>query len=200
MLVCDFRGHGNKKLSSRAISPVPGSRSSTAATSPLHPRLLSPGSGNRQDDGMSQCHPLPLPPSSPTSPLTLPNKRTRVVDENIPHSLSQWKKGKLLGRGSFGHVYVGFNRYCPCFCRLVVSFNYLKSTSRTIKFIYPGWLHLTIFLHNCDSDSGQMCAIKEVKVVQDDRASKECLKQLNQVIFLCSFSNSRRMELVNSNY
>ncbi|CAM8950200.1 unnamed protein product [Rhodiola kirilowii] len=142
------RGYGDNKFSSRAISPGPGSRSSTAAASPLHPRL-SPGTldsrANRQEDGASQCHPLPLPPNSPTSPPTLPNKRTRVIDECNSHSLSQWKKGKLLGRGSFGHVYVGFN-----------------------------------------SASGQMCAIKEVKVVQDDRASKECLKQLNQEINLLS--------------
>lgn len=33
-----------------------------------------------------------------------------------------------------------------------------------------------------DSESGQMCAIKEVKVVADDQTSKECLKQLNQVL------------------
>uniref|UniRef100_A0A7N0RHZ0 mitogen-activated protein kinase kinase kinase n=1 Tax=Kalanchoe fedtschenkoi TaxID=63787 RepID=A0A7N0RHZ0_KALFE len=134
-------GYGDQKFGSR---PGPGSRSSTAATSPLHPRL-SPGRANRLEDGASQCHPLPLPPNSPTSPPPCPNKRTRVVDESSPHSLSQWKKGKLLGRGSFGHVYVGFN-----------------------------------------SDSGHMCAIKEVKVVQDDRASKECLKQLNQEINLLS--------------
>jgi len=36
-----------------------------------------------------------------------------------------------------------------------------------------------------DSENGQMCAIKEVKVVSDDQTSKECLKQLNQVI--CCF-------------
>lgn len=132
-MLCDFRGFGDKKLSSRAISPAPGSRNSTAATSPLHPRLLSPGtgSGNRQEDGASQCHPLPLPPNSPTSPPTLPNKRTRVVDENNPQYLSQWKKGKLLGRGSFGHVYVGFNRYCPCNFRAAVSFVVLKFTSNS---------------------------------------------------------------------
>ncbi|XP_031108349.1 mitogen-activated protein kinase kinase kinase 3-like [Ipomoea triloba] len=38
-------------------------------------------------------HPLPLPPTSPT---------TTCHD-------SKWKKGRLLGRGTFGHVYAGFN-------------------------------------------------------------------------------------------
>ncbi len=37
---------------------------------------------------------------------------------------------------------------------------------------------------NLNSESGQMCAIKEVRVVSDDQTSKECLKQLNQVICL----------------
>ena len=31
------------------------------------------------------------------------------------------------------------------------------------------------------SEGGQMCAIKEVKVISDDSNSKECLRQLNQV-------------------
>jgi hypothetical protein len=33
--------------------------------------------------------------------------------ENPTSPGSRWKKGKLLGRGTFGHVYVGFNRYKP---------------------------------------------------------------------------------------
>lgn len=32
-----------------------------------------------------------------------------------------------------------------------------------------------------------MCAIKEVKVISDDSTSKECLKQLNQVILIFKF-------------
>lgn len=70
-------------------------------TSPVHPRALSvcPGSPMlRQDDLKSPTHPLPLPPGSPGS------GSSRFVQ-------SQWKKGKLLGRGTFGHVYLGFNRY-----------------------------------------------------------------------------------------
>jgi hypothetical protein len=33
--------------------------------------------------------------------------------ENPTSPGSRWKKGKLLGRGTFGHVYLGFNRYKP---------------------------------------------------------------------------------------
>lgn len=40
-----------------------------------------------------------------------------------------------------------------------------------------------MYLQHC-SESGHMCAIKEVKVISDDSNSKESLKQLSQV---CSF-------------
>ncbi|RDX87291.1 Mitogen-activated protein kinase kinase kinase 3, partial [Mucuna pruriens] len=143
------RGQGDMKFSVRSKSPGPGSRGPTSPTSPLHPKLhvlsLDSPTG-RQDDGRSECHPLPLPPGSPTSPSSsLSNARTNGMTEHTTGNLSKWKKGKLLGRGTFGHVYLGFN-----------------------------------------SDSGQLCAIKEVRVVCDDQTSKECLKQLNQEINLLS--------------
>ncbi|KAL7613129.1 mitogen-activated protein kinase kinase kinase 3 [Lactuca sativa] len=163
-----FRGYGEAKFSPQSRSPTPGSRVGTTTTSPLHPRFASASldSPNKKlEDGKSEYHPLPLPPpgsptsptsalssiktcSSPTSPSSvLSNMKTlSVVENSNSHSQpSKWKKGRLLGRGTFGHVYLGFN-----------------------------------------SESGQMCAIKEVKVVVDDQSSKECLKQLNQEITLLS--------------
>ncbi|CAK7354902.1 unnamed protein product [Dovyalis caffra] len=151
-LSVDHRGHGGGARSpgpgSRSPvpgsrSPVPGSRAASRPTSPLHPLLggmsIDSPTG-RLEDGKSQCHPLPLPPGSPTSPPSLPGIKTTGASENST-TLSKWKKGKLLGRGTFGHVYLGFN-----------------------------------------SGSGQMCAIKEVRVISDDLSSKECLKQLNQIL------------------
>ncbi|KAL9245943.1 hypothetical protein vseg_019536 [Gypsophila vaccaria] len=96
----------------RARSPVSGSRGATGATSPLHTRLAGVSSEPliiRQEEGRSQGHPLPLPPSSPSSPPSLPNGRAGLFTENVQSSLSKWKKGRLLGRGTFGHVYLGFN-------------------------------------------------------------------------------------------
>lgn len=139
-----YRGQGETKSNTRSRSPGPGSRS---ATSPLHPRFSTSNIDSltgKQEEGRS-CHRLPLPPGSPTSPSTLSSTRTCVVTESTTCNMSKWKKGRLLGRGTFGHVYVGFN-----------------------------------------SENGQMCAIKEVKVVSDDHTSKECLKQLNQEINLLS--------------
>ncbi|KAI3746774.1 hypothetical protein L6452_09214 [Arctium lappa] len=162
-----FRGYGEIKFTPQPRSPGPGPGSRVGVTtSPLHPRFGSTSldSPNKKiDDGRSECHPLPLPPpgsptspssalssirtcSSPTSPSSvLSNMKTLSVMESSTCQHSKWKKGKLLGRGTFGHVYLGFN-----------------------------------------SESGQMCAIKEVRVVVDDQSSKECLKQLNQEITLLS--------------
>ncbi|KAL2342917.1 hypothetical protein Fmac_004202 [Flemingia macrophylla] len=115
-------------------------------TSPLHQRfnaLSLDSPTGKQEEGRSECHPLPLPPGSPTSPSVLSNARANGQLENSTSTVSKWRKGKLLGRGTFGHVYMGFN-----------------------------------------CENGQMCAIKEVKVVSDDQQSRECLKQLNQEINL----------------
>ena len=115
----------------RPKSPGPGSRRPTSPTSPLHPRLnvLSLDSSiSRQEDGRSECHPLPLPPGSPTSSSSLPNNtrppgsptsfsslpnntRPNGQIESSTTNRGRWKRGKLLGRGTFGHVYLGFNRY-----------------------------------------------------------------------------------------
>nr|GMC64615.1 mitogen-activated protein kinase kinase kinase YODA-like [Ipomoea batatas] len=148
-----LRGVGDNKQSPVSQSPV-HSRAPTTNSSPRHPHsgganLDSPT--GRTDEWKSECHRLPLPPGSPTlipgsptSPSTLSNPRTFFA-EGSNGNLSKWKKGRLLGRGTFGHVYLGFN-----------------------------------------SENGQMCAIKEVRVAADDRTSKECLKQLNQEITLLS--------------
>ena len=99
------------KFNVRPKSPGPGSRGPTSPTSPLHQRILSLDSPTgKQEDGKSECHPLPLPPGSPTSPSALSNTWANGFSESTTSNLSKWKKGKLLGRGTFGHVYLGFNR------------------------------------------------------------------------------------------
>ncbi|KAH7862067.1 hypothetical protein Vadar_034334 [Vaccinium darrowii] len=142
------KGLGETKLSPMTRSPGPWSRGIATATSPLHPRfcctsLESPT--KKREEGRGQSHPLPLPPASPISPSALANIKTCTVTNSTHSALSKWKRGRLLGRGSFGHVYLGFN-----------------------------------------SESGQMGAIKEVRLIADDQTSKECLKHLNQEIILLS--------------
>ncbi|KAL9349955.1 hypothetical protein Peur_057210 [Populus x canadensis] len=109
--------------SPRVISPGPSSRIHSGAVTPLHPRaagvtIESPTS--RPDDGKQQSHRLPLPPitisnthpfsptySASTSP-SVPRSPSRM--ENPTSSGTRWQKGRMLGRGSFGDVYLGFNR------------------------------------------------------------------------------------------
>jgi len=86
----------------------------------------SPTSWQDESRSSSSHQPLPLMPGSSSH-------------------YSQWKKGRLLGSGTHGQVYQGFN-----------------------------------------SENGQICAIKEIKVSSDDSNSKECLRQLNEEIVLLS--------------
>ncbi|KAH0448143.1 hypothetical protein IEQ34_021943 [Dendrobium chrysotoxum] len=73
-----------------------------------------------------------------------------------PQSL--WKKGKLLGTGAFGQVYLGF-----------------------------------------DTESGQMCAIKEVLIISDNSHSNESLRQLKQEIkFLNQLSHKNIVQCYGS--
>ncbi|XP_059640260.1 mitogen-activated protein kinase kinase kinase YODA [Cornus florida] len=144
--------------SPRMTSPGPSSRIQSGAVTPLHPRA---GGGNTEsptnwpDDGKQQSHRLPLPPitisnscpfshsfSTSTTPV-VPRSPGRAENPTSPGS--RWKKGRLLGRGTFGHVYLGFN-----------------------------------------SESGEMCAMKEVTLFSDDAKSKESAQQLGQEITLLS--------------
>jgi len=111
--------------SPRMTSPGPSSRVHSGSVSPLHPRSggVAPESPtSRHDDGKKkQTHKLPLPPlsisnssffpnnSTPSSPISVPRSPGRTENPSSP--ASRWKKGKLIGRGTFGHVYVGFNKY-----------------------------------------------------------------------------------------
>nr|GEW64470.1 mitogen-activated protein kinase kinase kinase YODA-like [Tanacetum cinerariifolium] len=135
--------------SPRMTSPGPSSRIHSGAVTPLHPRAGGApieSLSSWPDDGKKQSHRLPLPPISVTtcSPFSQPN--SAATSPSVPRSPgSKWKKGKLLGRGSFGHVYVGFN-----------------------------------------SESGEMCAMKEVTLFSDDAKSKESARQLGQEVSLLS--------------
>ncbi|XP_039025403.1 mitogen-activated protein kinase kinase kinase YODA-like [Hibiscus syriacus] len=144
--------------SPRMTSAGPSSRIHSGAVTPSHPRSACTATESHtgwHDDGKQQSHRLPLPPAttSISSPFSHSNSaatspsipRSPGRAENLVNQVSRWKKGKLLGRGTFGHVYVGFN-----------------------------------------SESGEMCAMKEVTLFSDDAKSKESAKQLMQEIALLS--------------
>ena len=112
--------------SPRMTSPGPGSRVQSGAVTPIHPRAggaTIESQTSWPEDGKKQSHRLPLPPItiSNSSPFSHPN--SMATSSSVPRSPGRaenpaspgprWKKGKLLGRGTFGHVYVGFYRYKP---------------------------------------------------------------------------------------
>lgn len=110
-------------------SPLPSPRmTSPGPSSRIHSGTVTPRAGGPSaelstawpEDGRQQSHRLPLPPviipsppsftpsySAQTSPR-IPRSPARM--DNSPTVGSRWKKGRLLGRGTFGHVYLGFNR------------------------------------------------------------------------------------------
>lgn len=75
-------------------------------SSPLHSPRVSPRRCSRSPGGPTSpnAHRLPLPPGA-TSPTKIPSVSPIVMPKK-----SQWQKGKLIGRGTFGSVYAASNR------------------------------------------------------------------------------------------
>ncbi|XP_059623816.1 mitogen-activated protein kinase kinase kinase 5-like isoform X2 [Cornus florida] len=137
----------NSPLHSPRASPRRTTRSPTPTgpASPLHNKLsLETSIAPRESNAQAHVHPLPLPPgaATPSQPVTV-NQVTAKPE--LKPMKSQWKKGKPIGRGTFGSVYVATNR-----------------------------------------ETGALCAMKEVEILQDDPKSAECITQLQQEIKLLS--------------
>ncbi|CAJ1937410.1 unnamed protein product [Sphenostylis stenocarpa] len=159
--------------SPRITSPGPSSRIQSGTVTPLHPKAggtAAEGPTRRPDDVKQKNHQLPLPPITVTKPgpfsptysaSTTPAPRSPPGSENSINPGSRWKKGQLLGRGTFGHVYLGFN-----------------STDPVSKLIF-------VVVH-AFSESGEMCAMKEVTLFSDDAKSRESAQQLGQEIAMLS--------------
>ncbi|KAE8729948.1 Mitogen-activated protein kinase kinase kinase YODA [Hibiscus syriacus] len=122
--------------SPRMTSAGPSSRIHSGAVTPTHPRSACTATESHtgwHDDGKQQSHRLPLPPLTTTisslfllsnSAATSPSvPRSPGGVENLLNPGSRWKKGKLLGRGTFGHVYVGFNSGEMCAMKEVTLFS-----------------------------------------------------------------------------
>ncbi|KAL2634923.1 hypothetical protein R1flu_006402 [Riccia fluitans] len=119
--------------SPRQRSPGPSSRVQSGTVSPLHPRAGVPGAPDSptswHEDAKTSAHPLPLPPQAPggpplasspsvsaiPSPTAGRSGRGDIMPGNAP---TRWQKGKLLGTGTFGNVYVGFNSDIGSFCAM----------------------------------------------------------------------------------
>ncbi|KAG4941688.1 hypothetical protein JHK87_045559 [Glycine soja] len=117
--------------SPRMTSPGPSSRIQSGAVTPIHPRAggtPNESQTGRIDDAKPQSHRLPLPPLAVTNTLPFSHSNSAATSPSMPRSPgradnpispgSRWKKGKLLGRGTFGHVYVGFNKESGEMCAM----------------------------------------------------------------------------------
>ncbi|WVZ23878.1 hypothetical protein V8G54_002422 [Vigna mungo] len=100
-------------------SPGQHTRTLSGPLSPLHSKLSLEISMVRRESTAPpvSVHPLPLPPGaplpSPSSAGTFSNARS----ESLPMK-NQWQKGKLIGRGTFGSVYVATNRETGALCAM----------------------------------------------------------------------------------
>ncbi|KAI3813344.1 hypothetical protein L1987_18065 [Smallanthus sonchifolius] len=87
-------------------SPMPSS-------SPFHRRLSFESPASQTDSNtqaaVAAVHPLPLPPGVAINKPDLVAKTPRK---------SRWQKGKLIGRGTFGSVYVGSDRSTGALCAM----------------------------------------------------------------------------------
>ncbi|KAM7514192.1 hypothetical protein LguiA_003775 [Lonicera macranthoides] len=96
-------------------SPCRNTRSPIAL--PSHYKSL-PGSPVGWPEGNNaNVHPLPLPPgvSRPSQSPTL----RHIMDKSDGSSKKgQWQKGKLIGRGTYGSVYVAINRETGALCAM----------------------------------------------------------------------------------
>ncbi|KAF8024256.1 hypothetical protein BT93_F1450 [Corymbia citriodora subsp. variegata] len=90
------------------LSPLQSPTSKTPSPTPKTP---SGTASWYQHKSLSEnyAHPLPLPPS--TSNISHAAER-----QNMASMTGQWQKGKLIGRGTFGSVYVATNRETGALC------------------------------------------------------------------------------------
>ncbi|KAE8727965.1 Mitogen-activated protein kinase kinase kinase 5, putative isoform 2 [Hibiscus syriacus] len=92
-------------------------------TSSHHKLLLENNKDWLDNNSELNAHPLPLPPEAFQSsqslkplPSSVPN---HIIERPIaPSIISQWKKGRLLGRGTHGSVYEATNRATGALCAM----------------------------------------------------------------------------------
>ena len=91
-------------------SPQRNARSPTGPPSPLIAKLpIESSAAWRESNANFEVHPLPLPPGAAVPSPSVPVPLALPKLESMPMK-SQWQKGKLIGRGTFGSVYVASNR------------------------------------------------------------------------------------------
>ncbi|KAI9165457.1 hypothetical protein LWI28_014591 [Acer negundo] len=97
--------------SPRSRSPCRNPISPNGPSSPINSKL------SRESTGHIEVHPLPLPPGAAIPSPSSPIPQVPAKPESLPMKC-QWQKGKLIGRGTFGSVYVASNRETGALCAM----------------------------------------------------------------------------------
>lgn len=100
-------------------SPQQHGRTMSGPPSPIHSKLSLELSMVRRESCAPpvSVHPLPLPPGAALPSPPAVGTFSHVRSESLPMK-NQWKKGKLIGRGTFGSVYVATNRETGALCAM----------------------------------------------------------------------------------
>ncbi|KAM7510341.1 hypothetical protein LguiB_009216 [Lonicera macranthoides] len=108
----------NSPLHSPRASPRQNTRSFTGPPSPLPNRLSFDASmARRESNAQANVHPLPLPPGAAV-PSQQPAPLQVTAKPDVMPIKGKWQKGKLIGRGTFGSVYVASNRETGALCAM----------------------------------------------------------------------------------
>lgn len=93
----------------------PGSKSKNPSgpPSPLHSQYGETATAWRDSSAGVTVHPLPLPPGV-VMPMQPPSSHQNGLKNEAAPMTNHWQKGKLIGSGTFGNVYVATNRYVLC--------------------------------------------------------------------------------------
>ncbi|KAK8566252.1 hypothetical protein V6N13_021325 [Hibiscus sabdariffa] len=107
----------NTPLHSPNISPRRTYKSQSGPPSPIHQELPREFSSIRPETNGPIVHPLPLPPGAAMASPSASIPQVPTKPEPLPMK-SRWQKGKLIGRGTFGSVYVASNRETGALCAM----------------------------------------------------------------------------------
>ncbi|XP_010028284.2 LOW QUALITY PROTEIN: mitogen-activated protein kinase kinase kinase 5 [Eucalyptus grandis] len=109
---------GSPLPSPQTKTPRRTSKSSCGTASPMHHKsLVENSTAWRESNIPASVHPLPRPPGAALPSHSPHNAQVTVKTESLPLK-SQWQKGKLIGRGTFGSVYVATNRETGALCAM----------------------------------------------------------------------------------
>lgn len=107
---CDLSVHSfdHSSFTSNKWSPLQNIRSSNGPPSPSKLQIEIPVA-RRDSNAQANVHPLPLPPGAAMLSPRTPGPQSTPKSDLVPVK-DQWQKGKLIGRGTFGSVYVASNK------------------------------------------------------------------------------------------